>query len=90
MTKYSGILEDFLSTDINENLEFCDEVLTAITQASTKEDSFCGNVYELEITADKAIFHNLHDDSCASETIDLTQLQTILIAWREKITAIKK
>lgn len=85
MTKYSGIIEDFLSTDINENLEFCDEVLTAIDNASTTEESFCGNVYELEITVDKATFHNLHDDECVVETINLVELKAILVAWREKI-----
>lgn len=82
----SGMLTDFLITDINENVDFCDAVLAAIAQASTKSNSFCGNIYELEITGDKAILHNLHDDAVSAESIDLTQLQKILTAWREKIT----
>jgi hypothetical protein len=79
------MLNDFLNTDINENIEFCEEVLAAIAQASTKNDSFCGNVYELEITANKATLYHLYDDSCVAESIDLTQLQSVLITWREKI-----
>ncbi len=83
MSKYSGMLEDFLSTDINENLDFCDEVLEVIEQA--QEDSFCGNVYELEIKAGKATLHNLHDDEVAAESIDLPELKNILLDWRKKI-----
>lgn len=85
MLPKSEMLDDFLITDINENLDFCDEVLAAITKKPIEEDSFCGNVYELEITTEKALLHNLHDDEIPSESIDLTHLQTVLTTWREKI-----
>ena len=86
MPQYSEMFNDFLITDINENVDFCDEVLTAINHNPIKKDSFCGNVYELKITANKAILANLHDDEITPEIIDLSNLQQILKDWREKIS----
>ncbi len=82
---YLGMLNDFLMTDINENIDFCDEVLIAINDSSKKTSSFCGNVYELKITAERAILTNLHDE-IHSETIALSELQQKLTAWRKKIS----
>ena len=87
MPQYSGMFDDFLITDINENVDFCDEVLTAINRNPIKKECFCGNVYELKITADNAILANLHDDEINSETIALPELQQILKGWRKKIIA---
>jgi len=83
---YLGMLNDFLMTDINENIDFCDEVLIAINNSSKKISNFCGNVYELKITANKAILTNLHDEAIHSETIALSELQQKLTAWRKKIS----
>ena len=83
--QYSDMLDDFLKTDINENIDFCDEILTAINRNPIKNDSFCGNVYELKITANKAMLANIHDDDITPETITLLRLQQILKRWREKI-----
>jgi hypothetical protein len=88
MPEYSTMFDDFLMTDINENIDFCDEVLAAIHRKPIKKDSFCGNVYELEIIADKAILSNFHDDEINSETMALAELQTRLNAWRKKIIAL--
>ncbi len=85
MSQYSAMFDDFLITDINENIDFCDEVLTAINRNPIKNDSFCGNVYELKIVANKAILANLHDDDITPEIITLPKLQQILKRWREKI-----
>jgi len=85
MPQYSAMFDDFLKTDINENVDFCDEVLTAINRSPIEKECFCGNVYELKITANKAILANLHDDKINPEIIDLSDLQKILKGWREKI-----
>lgn len=87
MPQYSGMFDDFLITDINENVDFCDEVLTAINRNPIKEECFCGNVYELKITANKAILANLHDDEINPEIISLPDLQQRLKGWRKKIIA---
>ncbi len=87
MLQNSAMINDFLVTDINENLDFCDEVLAAITPPSIKTECFFGNVYELKITPNKAILANLHDDKISPEAINLLTLQTILIKWRKKIIA---
>jgi len=86
MCQNLAMFNDFLITDINENIDFCDEVLAAIKCSSTKADNFCGNVYELNIGTNQAILTNLHDNKINSSSIELKKLQTMLIAWREKIT----
>jgi hypothetical protein len=89
MPQYSGMFDDFLMTDINENVDFCDEVLTAINRSTIRKNSFCGNVYELKISGDKAILANLHDDEITPETINLSELQQRLNNWREKLLRVK-
>lgn len=85
MHEDSSMFSDFLITDINKNVDFCDDILTAIKQGSMQTNRFCGNVYELELTADKAILHNLHDDKINPELIHLNQLQMMLTTWRKKL-----
>jgi len=80
MPKISGMFNDFLATDINENIDFCEAILTAITEKKT--DCFCGNLYELEISQDKAILKNLYDDEIEAETMTLSDLELLLLKWR--------
>jgi hypothetical protein len=85
MSQPSGMFNDFLITDINQNVDFCDELLSILTEEPLITESFCGNVYELNISTDKATLYNLHDDNIPAESIDLEKLHRLLITWRKTI-----
>ncbi|MDQ7091012.1 MAG: hypothetical protein Q9M50_10270 [Methylococcales bacterium] len=85
MPQYSALFMDFLITDINKNIDFCDDILLALKQRPLKTSCFCGNVYELQLTADKVFLENIHDDEIASESMTLELLQLMIEDWRKKI-----
>ncbi|MCK4493360.1 MAG: hypothetical protein KAU26_04850 [Methylococcales bacterium] len=79
------MLNDFLTTDVNQNTAFCDEILAAIKTATNEAQHFSGNVYDLLITNAGATLSNLHDESVDSESFDLTDLKASLMEWQAKI-----
>jgi hypothetical protein len=70
------MFNDFLITDINQNTDFCYQILTAIR--SSQSERFSGNVYELKIEQNQAVLSNLHDENIAPEFIGLTLLHDAL------------
>jgi len=85
-----GLLADFLETDINDNLDYCQDILDAIShnEKNTSKnyiESFCGNLYELEITSNHALLHNLHDESVTPVKIENHELTELLSLWKDEL-----
>ena len=86
-----GLLADFLETDVNENLEYCQDILAAIANIDkcpypNHQENLCGNLYELIIKHSEALLLNLHDDSVTPVRIKLKELTDLLTAWQKEIT----
>lgn len=86
MSDISTMLNDFLTTDINQNTAFCDEILAAIGNATTEKQCFSGNVYALEISETGAILSNLHDETVKAESFELADLKASIIQWQANIS----
>ena len=87
-----GLFADFLETDVNENSEYCQDILTAIAHIDkcpfpNHQENLCGNVYEIIIRHSEALLLNLHDENVAPARIKLKQLSTLLKAWKKEIKA---
>jgi uncharacterized protein YacL (UPF0231 family) len=85
-----GLVADFLETDVNDNLEYCQEILTAITNINkcpypNHQENLCSNLYELIIRHSEALLLNLHDEKVAPARIKLKELSSLLEAWQKEI-----
>jgi uncharacterized protein YacL (UPF0231 family) len=85
-----GLFADFLETDVNENSEYCQDILTAIVNIGkcsfpNHQENLCGNVYELIIRHSEALLLNLHDENVAPTRIKLKELSGLLEAWQKEI-----
>lgn len=82
---------DFLATDINENQEYCQEILTSISEISksqnpNQQEFFCGNIYELKLNPKEALLVNLYDDQVTPVRIELGELKDLLTAWQKELS----
>ncbi len=82
---------DFLETDINENQEYCQEIISSIDEIKhssnpNQQEFFCGNIYELEINPKQALLLNLYDDRASPVKIELNELKELLSVWQKEIS----
>jgi len=87
-----GLFTDFLETDVNDNSDYCQDILTAIVNIDkcpfpNHQENLCGNVYELIIRHTEALLLNLHDENVAPARIKLEELSDLLKAWLKEIDA---
>jgi hypothetical protein len=87
-----GQFADFLETDINENSEYCQDILNAIVNIDkcpfpNHQENLCGNVYELIIRHSEALLLNLHDETVSPARIKLKELSALMEAWQKEIDA---
>jgi hypothetical protein len=77
------ILADFLETDIGENPEWCDELLTGVEQARDGHPyQAFGNIYELNAGTEWAEIRNAYDHTVKPLRLSLDELEVALAAWR--------
>lgn len=87
-----GLIADFLETDINENSEYCQDILTALANIDkcpfpNHQENLCGNLYELIIRHSEALLLNLYDENVAPVRIKLKELSDLVKAWQKEIDA---
>ncbi len=81
---FPPILADFLETDVAENPERCDHLITGLEQARDGLPfQAYGNIYELAARPEGAEIRNAYDDTIPPLGLSLDELETALIAWRQ-------